>query len=227
MRFFLLWGLIGGLLLAACNAQAEGGNALRFLALGDSYTIGERVAPAQRWPVQLAQRLREQGLDLDAPTIVATTGWTTAQLSAAIAAADLDDAYDLVSLQIGVNNQYQGRSPAEYRQEFVSLLARASALAGDDPARVIVLSIPDWGVMPFAAGRDRAAIRAEIDAFNAINRQAAQAAGVRYVDVTPISRQAAADDALLAPDGLHPSGQMYAAWVDLVYPVALAALGAR
>lgn len=227
MRFFLLWGLIGGLLLAACSAQAEGGNALRFLALGDSYTIGERVAPAQRWPVQLAQRLREQGLDLDAPTIVATTGWTTAQLSAAIAAADLDDAYDLVSLQIGVNNQYQGRSPAEYRQEFVSLLARASALAGDDPARVIVLSIPDWGVMPFAAGRDRAAIRAEIDAFNAINRQAAQAAGVRYVDVTPISRQAAADDALLAPDGLHPSGQMYAAWVDLVYPVALAALGAR
>jgi len=223
----LLWGLIGGLLLAACSAQAEGGNALRFLALGDSYTIGERVAPAQRWPIQLAQRLREQGLDLDAPTIVATTGWTTAQLSAAIAAADLDDAYDLVSLQIGVNNQYQGRSPAEYRQEFVSLLARASALAGDDPARVIVLSIPDWGVMPFAAGRDRAAIRAEIDAFNAINRQAAQAAGVRYVDVTPISRQAAADDALLAPDGLHPSGQMYAAWVDLVYPVALAALGAR
>jgi lysophospholipase L1-like esterase len=227
VRFFLLWGLIGGLLLAACSAQAEGGNALRFLALGDSYTIGERVAPAQRWPIQLAQRLREQGLDLDAPTIVATTGWTTAQLSAAIAAADLDDAYDLVSLQIGVNNQYQGRSPAEYRQEFVSLLARASALAGDDPARVIVLSIPDWGVMPFAAGRDRAAIRAEIDAFNAINRQAAQAAGVRYVDVTPISRQAAADDALLAPDGLHPSGQMYAAWVDLVYPVALAALGAR
>ncbi len=227
MRFFLLWGLIGGLLLAACSAQAEGGNALRFLALGDSYTIGERVAPAQRWPVQLAQRLREQGLDLDAPTIVATTGWTTAQLSAAVMAADLDDAYDLVSLQIGVNNQYQGRSPAEYRQEFVSLLARASALAGDDPARVIVLSIPDWGVMPFAAGRDRAAIRAEIDAFNAINRQAAQAAGVRYVDVTPISRQAAADDALLAPDGLHPSGQMYAAWVDLVYPVALAALGAR
>jgi len=227
VRFFLLWGLIGGLLLAACSAQAEGGNALRFLALGDSYTIGERVAPDQRWPVQLAQRLREQGLDLDAPTIVATTGWTTAQLSAGITAADLDDAYDLVSLQIGVNNQYQGRSPAEYRQEFASLLARAIALAGDDPARVIVLSIPDWGVTPFAAGRDRAAIRAEIDAFNAINRQVAQAAGVRYVDVTPISRQAAADDALLAPDGLHPSGQMYAAWVDLVYPVALAALGAR
>ncbi len=227
MRFFLLWGLLGGLLLTACSAQAEGGDVSRFLALGDSYTIGERVAPDQRWPVQLVGRLRDRGLDVDAPTIVATTGWTTAQLSAGIAAAELDDVYDLVSLQIGVNNQYQGRSQAEYRQAFGSLLARAIALAGDDPTRVIVLSIPDWGVTPFAAGRDRAAIRAEIDAFNAINRQAAQAAGVHYVDVTPISRQAADDDTLLAPDGLHPSGQMYAAWVDLVLPAALKALDAR
>ena len=197
---------------------------MRFLALGDSYTIGESVGPSERWPVQLAALLRGQGIDTQAPIIIARTGWTTAELSEGIDRANPTGVYDLVSLLIGVNNQYRGRSLEEYRQEFVVLLERAIAFAGQNPSRVLVLSIPDWSVTPFAAGHDRAAIATGIDRFNAVNREEAGRPGARYVDVTPISRQALTDPSLLAPDGLHPSGRMYAEWVRLALPAASAAL---
>ncbi|HEU0013481.1 MAG TPA: GDSL-type esterase/lipase family protein, partial [Longimicrobium sp.] len=160
-------GLLAVALLAACSANGgtgDGGGEMRFLALGDSYTIGEAVAEAERWPVRLAALLRERGMDVADPEIIARTGWTTDELSAAIDERDPQGPYALVSLLIGVNNQYRGRSADEYRGEFAALLRRAIAFAGGDAGRVIVLSIPDWGVTPFAEGRDRAAIAAEIDA---------------------------------------------------------------
>lgn len=192
---------------------------LRFLHLGDSYTIGEGVAPPEGWPAQLAARLRREGLDLEPPRIIATTGWTTAELTAAIDADPPAGPFALVTLLIGVNDQYRGLpADAVYRARLDGLLRRAVRFAGDDASRVIVLSIPDWGVTPFAAGRDRAAVAAAIDAFNAVNRAAAEAAGAGWLDVTAVSREAAADPALLAADGLHPSAAMYGRWVDLLLP---------
>lgn len=197
---------------------------MHFLALGDSYTIGESVATSERWPVQLARLLREQQINLDDPVIIARTGWTTAELSDGIDRAKPQGVYELVSLLIGVNNQYRGRSEEEYRREFAAILQRAIAFADQKPARVLVLSIPDWGVTPFAKGRDRAAIGAAIDRFNAINCEEMERAGAQYVDVTPISRQAVNDPALIARDGLHPSGKMYAEWARLALPMACKAL---
>lgn len=190
----------------------------RILCLGDSYTIGESVAPTERWPVQLALRLREQGVPVSDPEIIAQTGWTTDELNGAIDEAKPKGPYDLVTLLIGVNNQYRGRGAEEYRQEFRSLLERAIGFAGGRPNRVIVLSIPDWGVTPFAAGRDRGRIAREIDEFNRINKEEARRAWARYVDITPASREAARSPALTAGDGLHPSGEMYRRWVELVVP---------
>jgi lysophospholipase L1-like esterase len=197
---------------------------MRFLALGDSYTIGESVAVEDRWPARLTRLLREAGFDIDSPTIIAARSWTTAHLSAAMDHAHLVGPYDLVSLLIGVNNQYDGRSEEEYDEQFAALLKRAIGLAGEDPACVLVLSIPDWSVTPFAEGRDRAAIAAAIDRFNAINRDEAERAGARYIDVTPISREAADDETSIADDGLHPSGKMYAEWARLAFPAACAAI---
>ncbi|MBE0610802.1 MAG: SGNH/GDSL hydrolase family protein [Dehalococcoidia bacterium] len=195
----------------------------RFLALGDSYTIGESVDAEERWPVQLAAMLRERGIDVAEPEIVATTGWTTDELASAIVEREPRGPYGLVSLLIGVNNQYRGQLLEEYRNQFYGLLEQAIAFAGDEPGRVLVLSIPDWGVTPFADGRDRDQIAREIDAFNAVNRDESASAGARYVDVTPISRMAASDRRLVAEDGLHPSGLTYRAWAELALPGALAA----
>jgi lysophospholipase L1-like esterase len=201
-----------------------GGVMLQLLALGDSYTIGEGVAEAERWPVQLAALLGERGIAIGPPTIIARTGWTTDELAAAIAEREPGGRYDLVTLLIGVNNQYRGRDTGNYREEFRSLLRGAVAFAGDRPSRVIVLSIPDWGVTPFAEGRDRAAIAADIDRFNRINREETRRMGSRYVDVTPISRRAGREPVLVAGDGLHPSGEMYREWAELVLPEVLDAL---
>jgi lysophospholipase L1-like esterase len=209
----------------AADAPASGSaGSLRYLALGDSYTIGESVGADQRWPVQLAARLRERGLAIGEPQIIARTGWTTDELADAIDRAAPGGPFDLVSLLIGVNNQYRGYHSAEYRLEFRALLERAIGFAGARPGRVIVLSIPDWGVTPFAGDRDRGRVAAEIDAFNAINQAEAERAGARYVDVTSESRTASGDPTLIAGDGLHPSGKMYAEWVELALPQALAAL---
>jgi lysophospholipase L1-like esterase len=196
----------------------------RFLALGDSYTIGESVAVADRWPNQLANHLRNKGVDVASPEIIAKTGWTTDELSSAIDAAKPQGPYALVTLLIGVNNQYRGRDAVQYRKEFAALLQRAIGFAGGNPKRVVVVSIPDWGVTPFAASRDRAKIGAEIDRFNAINAEETKRAGAPYADVTPVSRRAATDTTLVAPDGLHPSAKMYAQWVAVILPQAEAAL---
>ncbi len=195
--------------------------AKRFLALGDSYTIGESVRPDERWPAQLAVRLRQEGLDLAEPELVATTGWTTDELWRGIDEANPRGPFELVSLLIGVNNQFRGRDEREYREEFVKLLKRAIAFAGGDPARVLVLSIPDWGITPFAATRDRAEIARAIDRFNTINREETLRLGAHYVDVTPSSRRATADASLVASDGLHPSAKMYREWVDVALPLAV------
>jgi lysophospholipase L1-like esterase len=211
---------------AIARAPAEG-HATRvsggFLALGDSYTIGEGVDAAERWPAQLAAILRERGHDLGEPRIIARTGWTTGELAEAIDGAELAGRYALVSLLAGVNNQYRGLPLDEYRSEFGALLETATALAGGDARRVIVLSIPDWGVTPFAEGRNRERVAAEIDAFNAANLLETLERGASYVDVTPTSRRAKTEPALIAGDGLHPSGAMYRLWAEL----ALAAVDVR
>jgi lysophospholipase L1-like esterase len=216
------------LALAACARPGErrnGGGAgeMRFLALGDSYAIGEGVAEDDRWPVRLAALLRERGIAIDDPRIIARTGWTTDELSAAIDDADPRGPYALVTLLIGVNNQYRERDAEEYRGELAELLRRAIGFAGGDASRVVVVSIPDWGVTPFADGRDRARIAAEIDAYNAINRDEARRAGAHWVDVTAQTRAAGADPAYLVADGLHPSGRAYAEWARLILPAAVEA----
>ena len=151
------------------------------------------------------------------PEIIAATGWTTADLAAAMERTSPDGPFDIVTLMIGVNNQFQGLDVGEYRREFLGLLTSALELAGGKSANVIVLSIPDYGVTPFAASLDGSRIAREIDEFSAVNQEEAIKRGVAYVDVTGISRQAKTDLSLIAVDGLHPSGRMYEVWADLVY----------
>ncbi|MEO6925836.1 MAG: SGNH/GDSL hydrolase family protein [Rhodanobacter sp.] len=196
---------------------------LHYLALGDSYTIGESVPAEARWPAELVERLRRAGVVIDDPQIVAVTGWTTDELTQGMDEASLVPAYDLVTLQIGVNNQYRGRSVEDYRGEFTGLLARAIMLAGNHPERVVVVSIPDWGVTRFAReqGRDPAAIAAALDAFNALASERARSVGAHFVDITPISRR---HPELVAADGLHPSAAQYALWVDAILPAVRKAL---
>lgn len=202
------------------NTSVTSKESIRYLALGDSYTIGESVSENERWSNQLAAALGDKGLAVDV-SIIARTGWTTSELWEGIQAREIAPPYDMVSLLIGVNNQYRGYDKDEYRKEFGFLLGKAIEYAGGDAKRVFVLSIPDWGITPFAAGRDQNQIAAEIDAFNAINLDESQKAGVHYVDVTSVSRQAAHDPTLVAVDGLHPSGKMYAEWAKLALPIML------
>ena len=194
---------------------------------GQLHTIGESVAAGERFPSQLAEMLRERGVKIDDPLIIAKTGWTTDELTAAMNQADVDDrTFELVTLLIGVNNQYRGRDVEEYRAQFVALLSRAIRLAKNKSARVIVLSIPDWGVTPFADRnkRDSAKVADEINLFNEVNREETEKVGARYVDITPISRTSKTRPTLLAPDGLHPSGEQYAQWAKLTLPVAIDAM---
>lgn len=194
--------------------------AIPYLALGDSYTIGEGAATADRWPVQLASLARAQGLPLAEPDIIARTGWTTAELQAAIAATGNHRTdYGLVSLLIGVNNQYRGQSVDLYRREFKQLLATAVGYAAGRPGRVVVLSIPDWGQTPFAQSRDLAQITREIDEFNAVAQQECQVAGVAYVAITDLTRAAAGDASQFTPDGLHYTGPQMRQWASRALPV--------
>jgi len=193
---------------------------LRYLALGDSYTIGEGVAESARWPVVLAQQLRADGIALSAPRIIAQTGWTTDELNAAMDAAAPLGEWDFVSLLIGVNNQYRGRSVDEFRGEFSDLLARAIRLARGRADRVLVLAIPDWGVTPFAEGRDRAKIAAELDAFNAAKRAVCASKGVTFVDISVVSRKFGGQATHLAGDGLHPGPALYLEWARAARSVA-------
>jgi lysophospholipase L1-like esterase len=199
---------------------------LSYLALGDSYTIGEGVDAPARWPHQLAAALRADGIALQDPRTIARTGWTTDELSSAIDDAGSLGEFDFVSLLIGVNNQYRGRAVENYREEFAALLDRAIAFAGGHADRVLVLSIPDWGATRFGAGsgRDLAQIARELDAYNAAAREISVARGVAFVDITPVSRARGNEDAMLAEDGLHPSAAMYAEWARGALPVARALL---
>ena len=210
---YVLGAVLAALLLSSCTSMSAPPTATSastsYLALGDSYTIGESVPAADNFPHQLSH-----ALGIGEPRIIAKTGWTTDELNAAIDAADPKGPFDFVTLLIGVNNQYRGRDAEEYRAQFVGLLGRAIGFAGDDAKKVIVVSIPDWGVTPFAEGRDRAKIGREIDHFNAIAAEEAAKRGAHFVDITPISRRP--DPALVAADGLHPSGAQYAEWVNLI-----------
>jgi lysophospholipase L1-like esterase len=195
---------------------------LTYLALGDSYTIGEGVEASGRWPLRLAAALRAEGIALADPRTVATTGWTTDELSSAMDAAEPLGEWDFASLLIGVNNQYRGRDVDDYVGEFASLLQRAIALAGGRADRVLVLSIPDWGVTPFAqeSGRDLARIAAELDAYNEAAKEICESLGAAFVDITGISRDRGGDPDMLVADGLHPSAAMYARWAQAALPVA-------
>jgi lysophospholipase L1-like esterase len=206
------------LLLWNVNAMSQNQKEMekRMLALGDSYTIGESVQENERWPMQLVEMLGEAGNNFEKPEIIAKTGWTTDELIAAINEANPQGPFDLVSLLIGVNNQYRGNSLSTYREEFEFLLRKAIDFAGGDIKKVIVVSIPDWGVTPFAEGRDREKIAQEIDAFNEANKQITESLGVTYVEITKDSKLAATDLSLIAADGLHPSSKMYKHWASLV-----------
>ncbi|MGO4222281.1 SGNH/GDSL hydrolase family protein [Lysobacter sp. TAF61] len=196
--------------------------AVSYLALGDSYTIGEGVAEDGRWPRQLAHALREGGIALADPRIIATTGWTTDELTWGIDGAEPLGEWDFVSLLIGVNNQYRGRSAVEYRSEFETLLRRSIAFARGRADRVLVLSIPDWGATPFVktTRATPATISAELDAYNAAAQVVCEAHGVAFVDITPVSRERGGETIMLADDGLHPSAAMYTQWTTLALPVA-------
>lgn len=198
---------------------------LSYLALGDSYTIGEALTEENSFPFQLADALKAKAVWVDRPKIIAKTGWTTDELQAAIVADNDANNYDLVTLLIGVNNQYRGGATKVYREEFKALLQTAVAFAGGNTKHVFVVSIPDWSVTPFAeeSGRDVAQISKEITAFNAINQAETLALGINYTDITPVSKKAKFDTTLLASDGLHPAQKMYSEWVKLLWPSVLAA----
>ncbi len=192
-----------------------------YLALGDSYTIGQSVPASESYPVQLAHALTRGGFNVPAPTIIAVTGWTTDALIAGIANSNItNNKYQIVTLLISVNDQYDGLTQEHYRANFIQLLHAAINFAGGDSTRVFVLSIPDYGVTPFGKSR-QSFISPEIDQFNAINKQESLNAGVNYLDITGISREAANDLSLVAPDGLHPSGTMYTLWVNQLAPMVI------
>jgi lysophospholipase L1-like esterase len=194
---------------------------LRYLAIGDSYTIGESVPASKNFPAQTKGFLKKDGIQIDKPTIIAKTGWTTDELQDKLSTVRLAIPFDFVTLLIGVNNQYRGRSSEEYAQQFEELLQQAIDYTGGKTNHVIVLSIPDWGVTPFAEGRDRKQIAKEIDVFNSINERISKEYKVHYINITPFTREAATDKKLVAKDGLHPSAKDYARWAVKVKEVII------
>ncbi|CAN5655403.1 SGNH/GDSL hydrolase family protein [soil metagenome] len=185
-----------------------------YLALGDSYTIGDQVKLAQSFPYQTVQMLRNNGVYVNAPEIIATSGWTTSELKLAIENTHLLPSYNLVSLLIGVNNQYRGKSAEEFRTHFRTLLEMAIKLAEGNSNHVFVLSIPDWGVTPFAADRDVEKIAEEIDLYNFICQAEADYYQTNYIDITTLQRQNSNQELYLSGDNLHPSGKEYTGWAE-------------
>jgi lysophospholipase L1-like esterase len=188
---------------------------LSYLALGDSYTIGESVNESERWPNQLAEALTQKGTKVSQPKIIATTGWRTDNLKDAIIKADLKNNYDLVSLLIGVNNQYQGKPADQYAIEFEDLLKTAIQLARGKSTNVFVVSIPDYGYTPFGLPK-KETISKQIDEFNAINKRISEKYKVAYYNITDISRKGLEEPSLVAADKLHPSGKMYTLWTERI-----------
>ena len=196
-----------------------------YLALGDSYTIGQSVVESEQFPVQAATQLTSLNIKFSTPEIIAQTGWTTSNLLSRLStSAPSKPSYDIVSLLIGVNNQYQHRTQDEYRQQFETLLIKSIQYAGNRKERVFVLSIPDYSVTPFASNSDTAFIARQIDSFNVINKQIALQYNVNYLNITGFTRMAATNTSLIAGDGLHPSGIEYRVWADNLVPMIRSAL---
>lgn len=230
--FVLIW--IGSSLLADCRkatpAQIQPIDSTdtvtptpvrkSWLALGDSYTIGQSVSVLERFPAQTIDSLFQRGLFINDLTYIAATGWTCNALESTIQSrsAELRPPYSIVSLLIGVNDQYPLRDTFGYREKFTRLLAKSIELAGNRTDRVFVLSIPDYSVTPFAQGSDTTLIRQQLDRYNIINKEESYRYGVSYTDITPSTRQARYDRTLLAYDSLHPSGKEYAKWAQLLAP---------
>ena len=206
-----------------------------YLALGDSYTIGEQVAAVESFPYQTMQLLRQStnraerrqkrlmsppaavanpfgGWQISDPEVIAKNGWATDELKAAIDTASTSKYYNIVSLLIGVNNQYRNISVSHFRTEFNQLLLRAIQFANNQPHHVFVLSIPDWGVTPFAEGRNRLQIAREIDKYNAACKTMTEKSGCHFIDITSSQREDGNKADFLAADGLHPSAKEYAKW---------------
>ena len=216
-RTISLLSLAPGMLLitifmAAMKSPSTPAKSYTYLALGDSYTIGEQVASQDNFPTQAVHLLEKSGVHFQSPRIIAKTGWTTDELQADINKANINQQYDFVTLLIGVNNQYRGRSVIEYAAEFETLLKQAIGFAGNDTSHVIVLSIPDWGATPYGATRDRTQVTREIDDYNATNKRIAEEYKVHYIDITPGTREALQDLSLLTTDSLHPSAKEYSRW---------------
>lgn len=210
-------------LISACSPasqkdQSNSPDLVRYLALGDSYTIGTGIDTVRNYPNQLADSLEMRGYVIDTTAVIATNGWTTGDLKKGIKASNPDSSYDIVSLLIGVNNQYQGLELDLYKVEFRQLLEQAIAFAGADTSNVWVISIPNYGVTPFGQSRNPVVIRQELQVYNDIARDISAEYNIPFVNVTPISELAADDSTLIAPDDLHPSARMYALWVKEILP---------
>ncbi|WP_343748584.1 SGNH/GDSL hydrolase family protein [Fluviicola sp.] len=206
----MIFGLFLMLIGAACSTSRKG---VSYLALGDSYTIGESVPVNHNFPYQLADSISRNGRKYESPSIIARTGWRTDQLIKAVESAHLEKEYDLVTLLIGVNNEFQGRSLQEYERDFRILCQKAIELAGNKTDRVYILSIPDYGYTPFGE-KNRERISQRIDLFNASNQRISDSLSLHYIDITGISRRGLNETGLVAADGLHPAAGMYALWVE-------------
>jgi lysophospholipase L1-like esterase len=224
-RFYPLTLILALLLISGCSTEKKTSDTeshqkstISYLALGDSYTIGESVSEQLRWPVQLSDSLEAQGYTVNETRIIAKTGWTTAELQEGIEQAQPDSSYDLVSLLIGVNNQYRGYDIDIYKTEFRELLEQSIAFASGDTSKVFVVSIPNYGVTPFGLSKEES-IRTELLEYDAIAESIASEYGIPFVNITPISEKAKDDPSLVAMDNLHPSGSMYTQWVSEILPV--------
>lgn len=230
MKIFNL--LLALLLFSACNSvnkteenadtmeEENITETLDYLALGDSYTIGESVGEEERFPFQLFNSKLETDLERGKYKIIARTGWTTRDLLDAMNEEDLKSGeYDFITLLIGVNNQYQGKPFSQYEAEFNELMDRATRLLEGDASKIIVVSIPDYSVTPFAASRDTAKIANEVKRYNDYNEKIASERGAKYVYITDLTQNAKDDLSLLAEDQLHPSGKNYGQWVERIVPI--------
>lgn len=204
---------------AADTLRTSDSTGAKFLALGDSYTIGQSVGENERFPAQTVRLLQSQNINAQYPEYIATTGWTTTNLLSAINSQNPSKDFDIVTLLIGVNDQYQTEDTTGYRERFSELLNKAVEFAGGRKTHVFVLSIPDYGATPFVQQSNKAAVSMQIDQFNAINKEITLQNGITYIDITPSTRQAANDASLIANDGLHPSGKEYAVWAGMLAPL--------
>jgi len=214
--FFLSFLSLAAVPFVTLRADA----APRFLALGDSYTIGTAVDEKKRWVNELVRLMREDSVQISDPQVIARNGWTTGDLLAALDKEKPRGPFDLVTIMIGVNNQFQGQPIENYRKDLVTLFAAATKLTGGDPRKIVVLSIPDYSAMPFAQDKDPEKISAQVAKFNSVLLEETRRARARMVDVTSVSRFAKTNKQLVAEDGLHPSWRLHGVWARLVYPVA-------